>query len=647
MGIDHPGTIITFYSYKGGTGRSMALANIACLIARQDRRKVLIIDWDLEAPGLHRFFEEKVNNPENQDSLGLIDLFIRLADLFSSDKKLLQDISKENSWKVLDKRLPLSDFVIPEVQSGIDLIKAGKLDGEYSNKVASFDWNRFFQQNGLSIKAFAELISHKYDYCLIDSRTGITDTSGICTTLLPEKLVLVFTPNYQSLYGVLDVAEQVMKYRLASDDLRPLTIYPLPSRVDDAEEELRREWRNEYQSRFEELLSKCYELNNCDLSDYFDEVKLPYKSYYGYGEKIAVLLERDESLSMHRAYKNFYNSLVNLDQIWAVPDDPMSIVQKGQLFENQGRYSEALEVYQQGLAEFENSGDKSQQSIILHSLGLVYQNLANYGQAIDSFNQALEIASQSANKLSQAVVLNDLGVTYQQLRRFDEAADFLRRSYDIFAELNDDNGKSLALNSLGDVLQRQGKLDDAVDAFQRSLELQSKLGDESSQASILYSLGGALQRQGKLDEAIDAFRRSLELRSKLGDNRGQALTWNSLGGALQQQGKFDEAVDAFQRSYKISARLEDSRNLAIALNSLGRVLLQQNKFESAADYMMKAIELEPQSAESYELLGSIYSQGGKYDEAISAYQKSLDLLDKTKDKNKIENILKEIVKIKK
>ena len=30
-----PGKIVTFYSYKGGTGRSMALANTACMLAQR------------------------------------------------------------------------------------------------------------------------------------------------------------------------------------------------------------------------------------------------------------------------------------------------------------------------------------------------------------------------------------------------------------------------------------------------------------------------------------------------------------------------------------------------------------------------------------------------------------------------------------
>ena len=51
------GTIVTFYSYKGGVDRSMALANVAFLLAQRGHR-VLAIDWDLEAPGLERYFEE-------------------------------------------------------------------------------------------------------------------------------------------------------------------------------------------------------------------------------------------------------------------------------------------------------------------------------------------------------------------------------------------------------------------------------------------------------------------------------------------------------------------------------------------------------------------------------------------------------------
>jgi cellulose biosynthesis protein BcsQ len=54
--MDQRGTVITFYAYKGGTGRTMALANLAWILASHGLQ-VLAVDWDPEAPGLHRFLD--------------------------------------------------------------------------------------------------------------------------------------------------------------------------------------------------------------------------------------------------------------------------------------------------------------------------------------------------------------------------------------------------------------------------------------------------------------------------------------------------------------------------------------------------------------------------------------------------------------
>src|SRR5207245_873760 len=70
-----PGTIITFYSYKGGTGRTMLLANLAWTLASQGKR-VLAVDWDLEAPGLHRYFRPFLIDPDLTASNGIIDWVI-------------------------------------------------------------------------------------------------------------------------------------------------------------------------------------------------------------------------------------------------------------------------------------------------------------------------------------------------------------------------------------------------------------------------------------------------------------------------------------------------------------------------------------------------------------------------------------------
>ena len=74
--------IYTFYSYKGGVGRSMALANVAEWLYRQGLR-VVMIDWDLEAPGLESFFYQSQEEFEAvQSQLGLIDMLTAYKRMF-------------------------------------------------------------------------------------------------------------------------------------------------------------------------------------------------------------------------------------------------------------------------------------------------------------------------------------------------------------------------------------------------------------------------------------------------------------------------------------------------------------------------------------------------------------------------------------
>jgi hypothetical protein len=90
---NQPGQIITFYSYEGGVGRSAALANVAVLLAQQGKR-VLAMDFDLEAPGLHRYFLARPNSSEVATAAdgGVIDFFYALRSLFT---KILPSPSPE------------------------------------------------------------------------------------------------------------------------------------------------------------------------------------------------------------------------------------------------------------------------------------------------------------------------------------------------------------------------------------------------------------------------------------------------------------------------------------------------------------------------------------------------------------------------
>jgi hypothetical protein len=279
-----------------------------------------MVDWDLDAPGLHCFFPSPGPSPDAQ---GLIDLVQRL------DRKV-QGASREpldeESAAQLFEDIQLQDFVSSTDVDGVYLMAAGRFDEGYGERVSTFNWRGLFQRAPTLIRNFAEFVGSQYDYVLVDSRTGFNDISGICTSLLPDQLVLVFTPNRQSLIGGLDTVKRAARYRLQSDDIRPLSILPLPSRIDVSEPELMEKWRfgdpekgedeRGYQIRFEEAFKEIYGLTSCDLENYFDDVQIQHVPRYSYGEKIAARRERGTRLSLSRSYATFTDILARQESPW-------------------------------------------------------------------------------------------------------------------------------------------------------------------------------------------------------------------------------------------------------------------------------------------------------------------------------------------
>lgn len=347
MNTQPQGQIITFYSYKGGTGRSMSLANVACLLAeRQSANKgkgVLMIDWDLEAPGLHRYFQDRLvsRNASSTDNCdnepGLIDLFYELKKEtenfeFRQKKNISPQsppLSSEEAAQQIIEDVSLEKYIIPTEFDNLSLLKAGCFDpdapNEYSERVNRFRWEDLYEKSPHLMRVFAETLAEKYAYVLIDSRTGITDVSGICTMLLPEKLVVVFTPNNQSLKGVIDIVRRSTEYRKESGDLRSLVVFPLVSRVESNEPELRNDWRfgskkqkiTGYQPEFEKVLAEVYNKEKVILTKYFDEIQIQHIAKYAYGEEIAVLTEKtDDKFSLTRSYRTFTDKLVESKLPW-------------------------------------------------------------------------------------------------------------------------------------------------------------------------------------------------------------------------------------------------------------------------------------------------------------------------------------------
>jgi cellulose biosynthesis protein BcsQ len=271
--------IVTFYSYKGGTGRTMAVANIACLLAKAGRR-VLVVDFDLEAPGIWRYFDEFQRGLDRRP--GLMDLLLGETAPGQGTTG-----AERPDWHQYTIRVRIGAASVTVMTSGLQ-------DEGYPGRVLGFDWNDFFanQGGGEFFQRLRAEWNSAYDFVLIDSRTGITDIGGICTILLPDMIVPVFIANWQNLEGIVDTLRRAQRGRQElAYDRPPALVLPVLSRFESRTEV---ESANEWLSRAATMLAECYAdwlPKNVEPRLMLEWTKLPHIAYFGFGERLAVQLQ--------------------------------------------------------------------------------------------------------------------------------------------------------------------------------------------------------------------------------------------------------------------------------------------------------------------------------------------------------------------
>lgn len=175
--VSEGATRIVFFSIKGGVGRSTAMAASAWSLAQSGKR-VLVLDMDLESPGLSSALLPEDRRP----SYGITDWLVE--DLVDNGDTVFKDLIATST---LTREGDI--YVVPAHgrSAGEYIAKLGRV---WMPKITSAGREGWSQRLGRLINALEAEI--KPDVILIDSRSGIDDVSSSCVTDLGASLVLLF-----------------------------------------------------------------------------------------------------------------------------------------------------------------------------------------------------------------------------------------------------------------------------------------------------------------------------------------------------------------------------------------------------------------------------------------------------------------------
>lgn len=662
--------IYSFYSYKGGVGRTHLLANVAAYLCYYRKRRVLLIDWDLEAPGLHFYFQERDDTPIKTGK-GLIDLL---------DDYLEKYAEADENNPLSTEKLPYptkDNGYITTLRQGnggrIDLLPAVEYKEEYYKRINSFEWLDFFNRkdgNGYLIWLKHEL-NKNYDYVFIDSRTGNNDYSGICNVLMPDANVLVMAPNYQNFDGCERMANRIINAPYTQKGGRKPYILPILSRVDNRlkESEI---WYKRFAQRFGKFVphlglpTELTALGESLLKNVIvSKTSVEHNEMFSVGEQVYFTEEIEDILD-----KSYRKSFLNIadDFIEKIkPDAPFNFdellgekgwADLGAHEKRGGNYENARLAYEQAIhlnpsfaRAYNGRGDvfmlmnlpekatqdydkaiehKPENPRFYQNRGKAKVAMQKYTEALADFDKAILLAY-----LEDETLYNDRGNVKLHLGQYKEAIADFDKAIDIspdYADAYFDRGVAHYF-----LYQYQEALQD----YEKALEI------EPNYADVYHNTGILKAKLAMYEEAIENYDKALQLNPDnaytyfaRGDAKCEIQLWSDAisdydkgailetpeasiyfnrGNAKYNTGLLNEALEDYDKAIELEPHQGQY------YSNRGVVKYGLNQYKKAIQDYLKAIELNPKSAGAYNNLGNTQIALQQYDEAKKSLEKAIEL----------------------
>lgn len=495
---------LTFYSYKGGVGRTLAMVNIAMRLA-EFGKKVVLLDFDLEAPGVH--FKLKNHFPVNMPKAknGIVDYIYEFT----------ENGNFYNKIKPYSYALP----AINEFQKPIDVIPAGDVeDSAYWQKLARINWqSMFYEESGQGLELFLDLkqkIEKEFepDFLLIDSRTGITDIAGITLKLLADEVIVLAANNDENLFGTKRIIKSLLDPEKSIFDKIPnisFVLTRLPNDRTPQEEATEYQLKTKLQTELKEILNiENFDINiihsERDLG--LSEVKISYLGNIASNSEIShdytmlfskltsKYFDKEDIKRLEQIKKSellYNNSLRN-----SIPNVKIEILTQAiDLYPYNcfyhteiGRQYFKVKDFDKAINSFKLAYLYNKNIVEINNLiGNSYFQKSDYELAIKYFNKTIELSPQnenayqglaecydclgkyeksiffyeSANKTNpyNVLVLNGLANGYRRKKEFNKALEFINQAIQLKDFSTDSNITGILFATRAEIYADQGSID--------------------------------------------------------------------------------------------------------------------------------------------------------------------------------------------
>ncbi|MCI5139004.1 MAG: hypothetical protein D3922_11460, partial [Candidatus Electrothrix sp. AR1] len=155
-------------------------------------------------------------------------------------------------------------------------------------------------------------------------------------------------------------------------------------------------------------------------------------------------------------------------------------VDQAKLQEVQLRYAKAAEYWQKAAALLPE-GEKKDRSLYLHQAGYDLHRISRYSEALPLYEQSLALYQEINDRAGEGTALNNISQIYHARGDYDTALRYLEQSLDIRREIGDRAGEGTTLNNISQIYKARGDYDKALKYLEQSLDIRREIGDRAGE----------------------------------------------------------------------------------------------------------------------------------------------------------------------
>ncbi|MEO0688584.1 MAG: tetratricopeptide repeat protein, partial [Cyanobacteria bacterium J06649_11] len=182
-----------------------------------------------------------------------------------------------------------------------------------------------------------------------------------------------------------------------------------------------------------------------------------------------------------------------------------------------------------------------------------------YFQAIPVYQRVLEIRRQQGNKAEAARILNNIGEVYLKLDENEKANQFLQEALAIRRQLKDVKGEGETLNHIGYVYFTKKEYDKSLKLLQSALAISRRVNDRKGEGRTLANIGIVYSFGFNKDaEASKFLEQAFRIHQEVGDKYQAGFTLYNLAQIYGVLNQYPRAFEVLEKAKLINNQIDNS-----------------------------------------------------------------------------------------